>query len=251
MTSRGPANIFHYKCASRRVTFQFSLRTLLLATTLLAILLSGITSDWWQGLSRTDYDVLSVAVRPYLEQAAPDICILFNNTEPLSETKRHFIHEDTNLGELASLIPELGRDTLRSLIRNNGKAYAIRRELREPLKYALAGTHDNELDVLLSVQCKIHVLYVSRPGIDRAGRQAVVYVKECNRNIEAMDWGQLVILNREQANWRITRTVDVFNFWIVESKKKREQDKRSKSENGRVGLENREKRVESRGGAVA
>jgi hypothetical protein len=204
-----------------RVKFQFSLRILLLLTTVVAVLLSGFTSDWWQGLSRRDYDILSVAVRPYLEMVTPDICILTRNTIPLGELERRFCGcSPSDLGKLASSIPDMKADTLRSFIGNNQKSYVIRRPLEEKLRYGLLGQYDKEVDELRTTQSTQHYLYVSRPGIDNTGKQAIVYVKHCKDLNNSLDWGQLIVLNRDEGNWHALKTVNVGDLWLVEQKDK-------------------------------
>jgi hypothetical protein len=206
-----------------RVSFQFSLTVLLLVTTVLAVLLSGFTSDWWQGLSRQDYDILSMAVRPYLEMVAPDICILTRDTKSLGELEQMFLGSDSDLGQLASSIPELKSDTLRSFIDNNQKSYVIRRRLDEKLRYGFLGQYDEEIDKLRATQATQHYLYVSRPGIGNGGEQAIVYVKHCKDLNNSLDWGQLIVLNRDEGkgDWRAIKTVNVGDLWIVEQKKRR------------------------------
>jgi hypothetical protein len=207
--------MFGNRKGSRPVMYQFTLKSLLVLTTLIAVLLSGYTSDWWQGLSRQDYDILSVAVRPYLEMVAPDICMVTRDTKSLGELEQRFCTSalPCDLGNLASSIPDVKSDTLRSFIENNRHSYMIRRPLDEKLKYGVLGQYDKEIDQLRAAQPTQHYLYVSRPGIGDSGKQAIVYIKYCEDFGSVKDCGDLIVLERDGGNWRATRTLTVSALW--------------------------------------
>ena len=205
-------NMCDHSRERRRGKFQFTLKALLLVTTVLAVLLSGYTSDWWRGLSRQDYQVLSAALRPYLSRSAPEFSILAERTKSLSEIVE-FCPPDISFQDGLSSIPDLKDETLRSFVNNNRKSYVIARRLDGRLRYTLANFEDvQEIGRLVGLQAVPYVVFVSRPGFDSAGQQAIVYVMCCVGVRSSFDRGQLMILSNESGAWRTIKTLEVVNL---------------------------------------
>ncbi len=209
----------HTAIKSGRRRFQFSLRTLLLITTLIAVLLAGYTSDWWQGLSSTDYRILSAALTPYLTEQAPSYNILAKET--LATTRKSY-QPFFDFNEAPSLIPELQQETIQDFLRKNERAYPIRRRPAADLPYELEPS--DEAAVQRLIQSRGEPSYdvdVSCPGIDRQGKQAVVLVKKQGRVITHLRSGELVILSNENGSWHVTKTVDIDKIRETDEYRKR------------------------------
>jgi len=202
----------------KRSRFQFSLKTLLVLTTLLAVFLSGLTSDWWRYLSAQDYEILSVALRPCLSRTNAAFSIVARDTTPISE----LLDPELNTADVASAISDLKDETLRSFIRNNQKSYVIRRRLARDLRYEIASPGDNEeVEGLYKSQGALHLVYVSRPGVDDAQEQAIVFVHSISSIFSTgHNRGELILLAKEGGGWRIVKRLGIVELYnsVMESR---------------------------------
>jgi hypothetical protein len=192
-----------------RRRFQFSLRTLLLMTTLFAVFLSGYTSDWWRGLSSTDYRILDAALTQYLSDKPPHYTVLVRKT--LSK-ENEWYPSLFDFDEAPRFIPELQHDTLRDFLKNNERSYIVRRRPAADLPYELEPS--NEADISRMIKSRgepDYGIYISRPGIDREGKQALVLVNKVAAGMHFLHRpsGELVILSNENGSWHVAKTVDI------------------------------------------
>jgi hypothetical protein len=178
--------------------YQFSLRTLLLVSLCLALVLGTLRP--WEGarLPDEDHPILCAALKAFAGNDSSRLLIVDKSTIAPEEIKWR---EEVVFPAVLCDLLALDESALTSLLERNRRSYRLPRTMGGDLSYRLASIEQAKV---LSEKEHADCVWVSisRPGIDLTGSQAVVFVQ--SRTVYGGGYTLLVLL-RDNGRWQISR----------------------------------------------